>query len=389
MKIFLLLFTVTISLTYSQTYPDQHYFYEKENLIEKIETMSGTQISSDGKSIILADGVPLGTVIFKPDSSEFPFNRGLPSWNGHVPNDYSSFKVKMRFYPISGGINGWSPWLTVGFWKENIWPDYGIINYNNDEIDIQTDYVVMKSYCQHWQFKVDMKRTSSSHPSPSLHKLSFFISDQKITDSVSISSLVSDNPEAIFIPTQHYWQSALDPDIGGDICSPTSVSMVLRSYNIEVDPLQFARDNYDDYWGMFGIWPRVVQNAAEYGLNGAVTRYRSWSDAREVLASGGRVVMSVGSPLYPNGHLMMLAGFNAAGEPLVHDPAKSNGYGYKHNKRELSQSWFNKGGIAYTFFPEDTSSITHVDLITSGLPEKSYLLDCLPKPIQSEYLYKI
>ena len=88
---------------------------------------------------------------------------------------------------------------------------------------------------------------------------------------------------------------------------------------------------------------------AEFGLDGAVTRYRTWSEAREVLANGGRISMSVGPPLYP-GHLMMFAGFTSDGRPIVHDPAKSNGYSYIFNKTSLSQSWFAKGGVAYTFY---------------------------------------
>jgi hypothetical protein len=134
--------------------------------------------------------------------------------------------------------------------------------------------------------------------------------------------------------------------------------MVLRSLDIDVDPLQFARDTYDPYYHIFGIWPRVVQFASEYAdLDGAVTRYRTWSEAREVLANGGRVVMSVGQPLY-QGHLIMLAGFNSSGTPIVHDPAKSNGYAYIYNKRSLSQSWFDKGGVAYTFYPKDNQATT-------------------------------
>ena len=46
------------------------------------------------------------------------------------------------------------------------------------------------------------------------------------------------------------------------------------------------------------VWPKAVQNAAEYNLNGEVSRYRTWSEAYEVLAAGGRIVMSVGFPLY-------------------------------------------------------------------------------------------
>ena len=165
-----------------------------------------------------------------------------------------------------------------------------------------------------------------------------------------MNAIVNDNPAEIFIPTTFVYQYGVDPIIGGDICSPTSVSMILKSYNIDVDPYQFALDTHDPYFDMFGIWPRVVQNASEFGLDGAVTRYRTWSEAREVLENGGRIVMSVGLPLY-TGHLLMLAGFTSDGRPIVHDPAKSNGYSYIFNKTSLSQSWFSKGGIAYTFYP--------------------------------------
>lgn len=347
-KLLLLLFFT--SFTFGQPYPDQFYSNKDEELMEKIEAMSNLQITPDGKSLKLSDNAVEGFVIFEPDSSEYPFNRGLPSWNGHVFNETSGFKVSMRFFK-----NTWSPWLTVGYWKKNVWGgNYGQTSYSGGEIEI--DYVVLNSYHSKWQFRVEMKRNSTSTESPILNKLSFFVSDQMTTNNVNITSLVNDNPEEIFIPTQHYYQYSLDPGVGGNICSPTSVCMVLRSYNIEVEPLSFALDTYDPYWGIFGVWPRVVQHAAEYGLDGAVTRYRSWSEAREVLAAGGRVVMSVGYPLYPNGHLIMLAGFDAQGNPLSHDPAKSNGYGYKHNKTLLSQSWFNKGGIAYTFYHPDSIS---------------------------------
>ncbi len=376
-KKLLLLFSVLSVIAFGQPYPDQFYSYEEENLIMHVESMNGMEITADGKSVILSDGVTNGSIVFEADSSEYPFDRGLPSWNGHVFNDNSSFKMLMRFYK-----NGWSPWLTIGYWRENLWPgSYGSTSYSGGEIDI--DYVVLNSYHTKWQFQVIMKRTSGSELTPSLHKLSFFVSDQETTDNVNISTIVNDNPEDIFIPTQHYYQYSIDPGIGGNICSPTSVCMVLRSYNIEVDPLQFAIDNYDTYWEMFGIWPRAVQNAAEFNLNGAVTRYRTWSEAREILAAGGRVVMSVGSPLYPNGHLMMLAGFDSLGKPLVHDPAKSNGYSYMHNKTLLSQSWFNKGGIAYTFFPEDTSGTTSVEDNGFQLAD-GYQLNVYPNPFNPQ-----
>jgi hypothetical protein len=128
------------------------------------------------------------------------------------------------------------------------------------------------------------------------------------------------------------------------------------------------------------MWPRVVQNASEYGLDGSVTRYRSWSETRDVLASGGRIVMSVGPPLY-DGHLMMLAGFTASGIPIVHDPARSNGQAYVYNKSDLCRSWFDKGGIAYTFYLTD-SIVTHIDepVEMAAVPNDFELYQNYPNP---------
>jgi hypothetical protein len=321
-----------------------------ESAGSKIESSDGIKFSTDGKSIILQDNILTGSFVISPQTAQQYFNQGLPSWNGTATSNGSGFKVQMRF-PYS---TGWSPWLTVGYWKNNIWSDYGTTTYGGGKIEY--DWVNLYTYNNSWQFKVILTRTSLSETSPSISKLSFFISDSRTTSNANITQIVADNPAPIFVQTNHVYQYAVDPVIGGDICSPSTVSMILRSYNIPVDVYQFALATRDPYYGMFGIWPRVVQNAFEYGLDGAVTRYRTWSDARKVLAAGGRIGMSIGSPLY-TGHLVMLAGFTNDGNPIVHDPAKSNGYSYVFNKNDLSRSWFQKGGVAYTFYPKQLVSV--------------------------------
>ncbi|MCU7490800.1 MAG: T9SS type A sorting domain-containing protein [Ignavibacteria bacterium] len=373
-KKLILFFLILTGAAICQPYPDQHYFFEKDSLVKKIESMSGMKIGPDGKSIVLEDNVTEGYTIFSPDSSKYPFNEGLPSWNGKVPNDNSSFKVLMRFFKGS-----WSGWVTVGYWKNNIWPSYGSTSFTGGTVNI--DEVDFTSYFTKWQFQVVMKRTAASQPSATLHKLSFFLSDKLTTSNVNITNIVKDKPAAIFIPTDHFYQYALDPVIGGSICSPTSTSMVLRSYKIMVDPLQFAKNNYDPYWEIYGVWPRTVQNAVQNGLSGAVTRYRTWSQVYDILAAGGRVVMSVGKPLY-SGHLIMVAGFNANGDPIVHDPAKSNGYSYVFNKTDLSTSWFAKGGVSYTFFPGDNMTSVESDEPVQSVQE--FTLANYPNPFNGQ-----
>ncbi len=365
------------SILIADPYPDQHYILQgADSLLKDAVEVNNIVIANDSLSLVLTDSSMSGYIILREQASASPFNRGLPSWNGQVTNDYSAFKIQMRF-PAG---DSWSPWLTVGFWEEHIWNNYGSTGYSGGFIDY--DYVKLYTYQSRWQFKVVMKRYALDHASPRLHKLSFFVSDTRTTEQMDYTAILNDKPEEILIPTTFLYQYALDPNIGGSICSPTSVAMILLSYGIEVDAVEFARDTRDPHYGFFGVWPRVVQNAAEYGLDGAVTRYRSWSQAHQTLASGGRIAMSVGPPLY-SGHLMMLAGFTDGGYPIVHDPAKSNGYGYIFNKSDLSHSWFDKGGIGYTFYLRDSSMVTRLspeENSVASVPGNHELLRNYPNP---------
>ena len=110
------------NVTFADNYPDQHHVSLIEDLSSRIESQNGIQISEDGTCLMLADSIIYGYVILNPDTAEYPFNRGLPSWNGTAPDGNCSFLVQMRF-PDG---DGWSPWLTVGFWKAYIWAIYDV-----------------------------------------------------------------------------------------------------------------------------------------------------------------------------------------------------------------------------------------------------------------------
>ncbi|MFH1852245.1 MAG: C39 family peptidase [Candidatus Neomarinimicrobiota bacterium] len=363
----------------AEAYPDSYRTVEgAAELLAEAEQVVGIVAGADGTGLELAADRTSGYIILAAQTAESPFNRGLPSWNGTAGDGASGFKIFMRFpYGL-----GWSPWLTAGFWKDDIWTDYGATSYSGGWIDI--DYVKLYDFETAWQFKVELKRSNLTVPSPTIGKLSFYTSDQRTEAELDYVGILADKPPAIFIPTDFLYQYALDPDIGGSICSPTTVSMILKSYAITVDPVDFARDTRDPESGLFGVWPRVVQNASEFRLNGAVTRYRTWSEAYAVLEQGGRIGMSVGQPLY-SGHLMMLAGFTAAGDPIVHDPARSSGYGLVYNKSELSHSWFDKGGIGYTFYLQDPAQAGLDDYDFSGArpPDQLVLLSNYPNPFNS------
>jgi hypothetical protein len=75
----------------------------------------------------------------------------------------------------------------------------------------------------------------------------------------------------------------------------------------------------------------------------------------------------------------MLAGFTSDGRPIVHDSGKSGGQSYVYDKTTISQAWFAKGGIAYTFF--NSGNIVSVDN-TNGksIPKNFELFQNYPNP---------
>lgn len=370
-------FLVISHFVLAQSYPDEHILIKGSDELEALITDS-LNITVDNGFIGLAEGAMEGYFVLEAQSSTQAFNRGLPSWNGHAPERLSSaFRVLMRFK-----VNeDWSPWLTVGYWDKMIWPDYGSTSFSGGEVDI--DYVKLDHYVNDFQFRVEFRRNNASYESPSIKLLSFFVSDSHTTDIIDLNKLVADSPSQLYIPTEFIYQFDVDPNFGGSICSPTSTAMILRSYDIEVDPRAFAIRNNDKYWGLYGVWPRTVQNGSRKGLEGYVTRYRSWNQAYSVLEAGGRIAISVGQPLSSAGHLIMLAGFDENGDPLVHDSAYRMGEGYHHAKEDITKAWFEKGGIAYTYYP-DSNLVSSTGLLVSRDETKVF-----PNPFRESFTLEI
>ena len=350
--------------------PDQLVFIDGgENLLAAAESVNGLELSSDGKSVVLQESALDGELVLQTQTLEYKFDQGLASWNGRAPhNATSGFMVLMRV-DYQGE---WSPWLTMGYWHKYFWSSYGATDFAGGEVNV--DMLDLNYVASEIQFKIVFKRSSPNLASAELRRVSFFASDSKRT--VSLYALGLEKPAAVFIPTEHVYQMEVDPVIGPSICSPSTTAMIVRSYQRSVNVLRFAEDTYDAYWSMFGVWPRAVQHASEYGLSGWVGRYRSWEEAAEVLRNGGRVAMSIGKPLY-TGHLVMLAGFDAAGNPIVHDPAKRDGYAKVYAKADITEAWFGKGGYAYTFYGPDEAETLVVET-----PYAPVVLRCLGNPFK-------
>ena len=174
------------------------------------------------------------------------------------------------------------------------------------------------------------------------------------------------------------WNTLLDvpgysqmvyPDGGSVWCSPTSASMVLAYFNNYAGPceprVRAAVDGVFDWiYDGHGNWPFNTAYAAAQGYEGYVARLTSLAKAEEYIAAGVPVIMSIawrkgdltGADVdSTNGHLVVLVGFDAAGNPIINDPATPANETVRRTylRSEFEPLWLqSSGGTVYLIYPE-------------------------------------
>jgi len=123
-----------------------------------------------------------------------------------------------------------------------------------------------------------------------------------------------------------------------------------------------ARRTYDkDYEGT-GNWPFNTAYAAERGLVSDVTQLHNLREAEPFIRDGIPLVASVawqpnkldGGIKSTNGHLLVIGGFTASGDPIVYDPASTDDTAVRHvyDREQFEKAWIPaSGGIVYLVRP--------------------------------------
>ena len=152
-------------------------------------------------------------------------------------------------------------------------------------------------------------------------------------------------------------------DGGEGWCSPTSVSMLLANYGVKVTVPQAAHGMYDQAYAGTGNWPFNTAYAGEQGLRAFVTRLPSLAAAEQYTAAGFPLGVSLGgkkgelpgAPVaYSDGHLMVLLGFDAAGNPVLNDPAAPSNATVRRTypRAAFEKLWLtHSGGLSYVIAP--------------------------------------
>jgi hypothetical protein len=157
--------------------------------------------------------------------------------------------------------------------------------------------------------------------------------------------------------------------LGGQVCSPTCLAMVLAYHGSVYRTIDVARAAFDAGAQLYGNWPCNTGAAARL-LNGdgrggwsAVVHMSGFEPVEREIAAGRPVILShrwergdlEGAPVSrSNGHLIVVAGFTKDGNVVVNDPAAKTAGTVRrvYRRRELFRTWQIRGeGIAYLVQP--------------------------------------
>jgi len=143
-----------------------------------------------------------------------------------------------------------------------------------------------------------------------------------------------------------------------------------ENYQGDCEPRVRAAVNgvYDWIYDGHGNWPFNTAYAATFGYEAYVARLTSLAKAEECIAAGIPVIMSIawgkgdltGAGVdSTNGHLLVLVGFDASGNPIINDPASPSNDTVQRTylRSEFEPLWLQaSGGTVYLIYPEGSST---------------------------------
>jgi hypothetical protein len=173
-----------------------------------------------------------------------------------------------------------------------------------------------------------------------------------------------------FLPVPERAQRDVEEDaarLGGQVCSPTCLAMVLAYHGSVYRTIDVARAAFDAGAGLYGNWPCNTGAAARLHKGGrgwsAVVKMDGFDPVEREIAAGRPVILShrwergdlEGAPVSrSNGHLIVVVGFTKDGHVVVNDPAAKTAGTVRrvYRRRELFRTWQIRGeGIAYLVHP--------------------------------------
>ena len=348
-------------------------------------TLSGTAVNADGSLTLASSGLASGTdapgayyggdyyhggayqvgeAVSPEIATSFGYTEAIASWNAATP-DGSWLETWIRAR-IAGR---WTKWYSLGVWAS------GESHVSRHSVRLQGDtdgFVAVDTLVLNGKkappadaYQTKLQLFTANGAAPTVRYLSVATSTAAPAAATHPPAAGVANGTLLAVP-EH--SQMVYPDGGNVWCSPTSVSMVLAYWNgnpgrIESRVRTTVTGVYDWIYDGHGNWPFNTAFAATEGMEATVARFTSMNDVEAWIAAGVPVVFSwawkngdVTGAAVPgsDGHLAVIVGFDAAGNPIVNDPAAATNEDVQrtYDRTELETVWLEaSGGTVYLIYP--------------------------------------
>lgn len=305
----------------------------------------------------------VGEAISPAVTTSFGFFEAIPSWNATTP---AGTWIETQVRAQSAGR--WTKWYNLGVWaSDTATVERHSVNGQSDADGYAaTDTLVLsakKGAATAFQVKLRLFRASGTAV-PSIQNASVAYSTRASKPGVLTAGNPANWNRRLAVPE---CSQMVYPDGGEVWCSPTSTSMVLGYWSNDTGPCEprvraAVAGVYDWLYDGHGNWTFNTAYAATQGHEGYVVRFSSMRQIESWVAAGVPVVVSyawknnlTGAPFgSSNGHLAVIVGFDAAGNPIVNDPASASNPEVQHiyQRAEFESLWLeHSGGTAYLIYP--------------------------------------
>ena len=294
-------------------------------------------------------------IYYSPIYEGLDFEYLVASWNAYLPGE-STIEVEATAFiatdPMEDPNSGeWSEYLSWGEWGPQIRSgsksdEFDLVYMSVDEFTVITPDSAPNQGATKVQFKATLKQGEDTDEQPILRQVSATWTNTIRKTAVGYAEAPTTTASSIRLDAPAYSQMVRDPDIGGSICNPTTLTVMLnqRDPHLDLLPEELALTVQDFEYG-FGNWSYTGSSPGLYGYE-SYAQYGDFNIIKQELSKGHTVGMSVRYSSYPNGsypyletgattntggHLITLTGFyydDDLGDYVYYstDSAASNDY---------------------------------------------------------------
>ncbi|GAB4191388.1 MAG: hypothetical protein OHK0022_05090 [Roseiflexaceae bacterium] len=305
-------------------------------------------------------GEALGPIV----PTGFAASEAIASWNATTPpGTWLETLVRARI-----GTR-WTKWYSLGVWASDssTVERHSVGGQADADGTVRVDTLVLGKKTRADALQLKLRLFSANEATPAVRNAGLAFSTAPARPARLAPGTPARWGRSLAVPS---CSQMVYPDGGEVWCSPTATSMVLGYWDRDAGPcaprVAAAVDGvYDWRYGGHGNWSFNVAYAAGAEREGYVARFSSLAQVEPWVAAGVPVVISYawrkgtlsGAPAgSSSGHIAVLAGFDAKGNPVVNDPAAADDASVQrvYNRAQLERLWLeHSGGTVYLIFPAD------------------------------------